>query len=186
VVYATASDGEIYALSAASGARQQRVSGLGQFGAGTIAAAGGIVYAGLDDKKGTVVAVDVAAGKMVWRLALASAQFPPYVTGASGLVLASVVTPNAPAGGVYALDTATGKPTWLAKLPGGPNWGPVAAGDLVYAGSGADRGVLTSWQASTGRQRWSYTAPDSVGTGAVLAGQRVYVSAGQYVYALGA
>jgi outer membrane protein assembly factor BamB len=186
VVYTTASDGEIYALSAASGAKRQKVSGFGEFGAGTIAAVGGVVYAGLDDKKGTVVAVDVASGKTVWQLSLASSVYPPYVASAGGLVLASVITPNAPTGGVYGLDPATGKPKWLAKVQGTPAWGPAAGGDLVYVGSGADQGVLYAWDAATGKQRWSYTAPDTIGTGTVTAGSRVYVSAGQYVYSLGA
>jgi len=191
VVYATSGDGEIFALSAADGTKRQRASGFGEFGAGTIAVENGVVYAGLDDQKGTVVAVNVASGKAIWRQPLGSTSslFSPYlVSGGNGVVFAGLLRSLAASGpnggGLFALNAATGKPLWSVPVNGGVNAGPVVAGDLVYTGS--TDGVLDVWQASTGNKVWSYTAPDPIGSLALVAGSRVYFSAGDYVYSLGA
>jgi outer membrane protein assembly factor BamB len=190
VVYATSSNGEIFALSAANGTKRQRVSGFGQFGAGTIVVDNDVVYAGLEDQKGTVVAVSLASGKAQWRRALGStsALFSPYLVGGNGVLFAgllrSLAASGPDGGGLYALNAATGEQLWSVPVNGGVNAGPVAAGGVVYTGS-AD-GVLDAWQASTGNKLWSYTAPDPVGSLAVVAGSRVYFGAGDYVYSLGA
>jgi outer membrane protein assembly factor BamB len=188
VVYATTGDGEIFALSAANGTKRYQVNGFGEFGAGTIGVANGLVYAGVDDQKGTVVAVNVASGKTLWRQVLGSAQYSPYLVSVNGVVFAgltrSLQSSGPDGGGLYALNAATGKQLWSVPVNGGVNAGPVAAGDVIYTGSAG--GVLDAWQASTGNKLWSYTAPDPVGNIAVVAGSRVYFGAGDYVYSFGA
>jgi outer membrane protein assembly factor BamB len=190
VVYVTTSDGEIFALSAANGAKRQRVAGLGEFGAGTIAAVNGVVYAGLDDKKGTIVAVDTAAGNTLWRQSLGQASFPPYVATTSGIIFAGTVNGGAAgpqSGKLYALNARTGKQLWSVPVNGGVNEGPVAAGGVVYTGGGnLDSGILEAWQATTGKKLWSYATPDSMGSITVMPGSRVYFGSGGYVYSLGA
>jgi outer membrane protein assembly factor BamB len=180
VVYVTTTDGEIFALSTADGSKRQRVDGFGAFGAGTIAVIDGVVYAGVDDKKGTVVAVDVASGKTRWRHALGPAEFAPAPVSANGVILAGL--PDG--GGLYALNAVTGKQLWSAPVNGGVNAGPVVAGGVVYTGS--TDGMLDARRVTTGNKLWSYPAPDPVGSIAVVAGSRVYFSAGQYVYSIGA
>ena len=44
----------------------RQVGGFGKFGYGAIAVVDGAVYAGLDDKQGTVVAVDMTSGQTLW------------------------------------------------------------------------------------------------------------------------
>jgi serine/threonine protein kinase/outer membrane protein assembly factor BamB len=187
VVYATTSNGEIFALSAADGTRRQRVSGFGEFGAGTIGVVGGVVYAGLYDQKGTVVGVDVASGKTLWQDAYREAEIPSSVISADGVVFTGLPW-NAQLSretghSLYALNAATGKPLWSATV-NGVNAGPVAAGGVIYTGSGD--GVLDAWQARTGRKLWSYSGTGPARNLAVVAGSRVYLGAGEYVYSFGA
>jgi outer membrane protein assembly factor BamB len=190
VVYVTTSDGEIFSLSAATGAKRQRVAGFGEFGAGTIAAVNGVVYAGLDDKKGTVTAVDTASGKTLWGQSLGQASFPPYVATISGIIFAGTVNGGAAgpqSGKLYALNAKTGKQLWSVPVNGGVNQGPVAAGGVVYTGGGnLDSGILEAWQPTSGKRLWSYTTPDSMGSITVVPGARVYFGSGDYVWSLGA
>jgi serine/threonine protein kinase/outer membrane protein assembly factor BamB len=187
VLYTTTTDGEIFALSAANGTKRQRVTGFGAFGSWGIAAANGVVYAGVDDKKGTVVAVDVASGKTRWRQTLGSAQYPPYLVSVNGMVFAGVVSGGPGGGGLHALNAATGRPLWSVPVSGGVHEGPVAAGDVIYTGNGSlGSGLVEAWQAGTGKKLWSYTTPDSMGGIAAVAGSRVYFGAGDYVYSFGA
>jgi serine/threonine-protein kinase len=190
VVYVTTSDGEIFSLSAANGAKRQRVAGFGEFGAGTIAAVNGVVYAGIDDKKGTVAAVHPASGKTLWRHSLGPASFPPYVATTSGMIFAGTVNggaAEAQSGKLYALNAATGKQLWSMPVSGGVNEGPVAAGGVVYTGGGdLNSGILEARQSTTGKRLWSYPTPDSMGNITVVPGSRVYFGSGGYVYSLGA
>jgi outer membrane protein assembly factor BamB len=190
VVYVPTSDGELFALSAANGAKRQRVAGFGAFGAGTIAVINGVVYAGLDDKKGTVAAVSMASGKTLWRQSLGQASFAPYVATTSGIIFAGMVNGGAAevqSGKLYALDAKTGKQLWSVPVTGGVNEGPVAAGGAVYTGGGnLDSGILEAWQPTTGKKLWSYPTKDSMGNITVVPGSRVYFGSGGYVYSLGA
>ncbi|MGH3250113.1 MAG: PQQ-binding-like beta-propeller repeat protein [Trebonia sp.] len=188
-VYVTTSDNELFALSAANGAKQRKVTGVGALGAGAISAINGVVYTGLDDKKGTVVAVDMTSGKTLWRHSLGPSAFPPYVDTTSGMIFAGTVDDGAAAqsGKLYALHAKTGQVLWSMPVSGGVNAGPVAASGAVYAvGGNQDSGILEAWQPTTGKKLWSYTAPHYMGTITAVPGSRVYVTAGDYVYSLGA
>ena len=190
LVYVTTTNGELFALGAASGAKRYEVKGFGAFGPGSIAAAGGVVYAGLDDKKGTVAAVDPASGKTLWRQSVGPASFSPNVAMTSGVVLAGTV--NGPgigdqSGKLYALSPKTGQPLWSMPVSGGVNEGPVAAGGVVYTGGGnQDIGILEAWQPATGKKLWSYPVKDSIGRITVVPGSRAYFGSGGYVYSVGA
>jgi outer membrane protein assembly factor BamB len=185
----TASGGEIFALSAANGAERQRIAGFGDFGAGTIAVVNGVVYACLDDKKGTVVAVDTASGATLWRQGLGRVSSAPSVATTSGIVFAGTMNAEAGhlSGKLYALDTATGRQLWSVPVNGGVGQGPVAAGGVVYTGGGnLDAGILEAWQPTTGKRLWSYPTPDYISDITVVPGSRVYFGSGDYLYSLGA
>jgi outer membrane protein assembly factor BamB len=190
-VYTTTGQGEIFALSAADGLKRKRIAGFGDFGAGTIVVDNDVVYAGLADKKGTVVAVDAASGKTMWRHSLASTEplLSPFLVGGNGVLFAGLLRSLAPSsgpsgGGLYALNATTGKPLWSVTVNGGVEAGPVVAGSMVYTGS--SDGVVEAWQASTGNKVWSYPVPGPLASIAVAAGSRVYVGTGNYVYSFGA
>jgi outer membrane protein assembly factor BamB len=187
VVYVTTTDGEIFTLSAAAGARQRLISGsFGKFGAGTVAVVDGVLYAGGDNDNGAVFAVNAATGKTLWQRDLAATANPAYLAAGNGVVFAGLLrnpqSAGPDAGGLYALNGATGRPLWSVPVAGGVNLAPVLAGDAVYTGSG--NGVLDAWQASTGNKLWSYSAPRAIGSNLEVAGSRVYFSAGDYVYAV--
>jgi outer membrane protein assembly factor BamB len=190
VVYVTSTNGELFALSAANGAKRQKVTGFGAFGAGTIAVISGVVYAGLDDKKGTVAAVNTASGKTLWRQGLGPSTFPPYVATSNGIIFAGTVNggaAEAQSGKLYALDAKTGKQLWSQPVTGGVNEGPVAAPGVIYTGGGTlDSGIIEAWQPATGKKLWGYTTKDSMGNITVVPGSRVYFGSGGYVYSLGA
>jgi outer membrane protein assembly factor BamB len=190
VVYVPSTDGELFALSTANGALRRKVTGFGAFGAGTIAAIGGVVYAGLDDKKGTVAAVNMTSGKTLWRHSLGAATFPPYVATTNGIIFAGTVNggaADAQSGKLYALNAKTGTQVWSVPVTGGVNEGPVAAGNTVYTGGGTlNSGILEAWQPATGKKLWSHTTKDSMGNITVVPGSRVYFGSGGYVYSLGA
>ena len=188
-MYVTSTNGELFALSAANGALRRKVTGFGAFGPGTIAAVNGVVYAGVDDKKGTVAAVDTATGKTLWRQSLGAVTFPPSVTTASGTIFAGLVNGGAAdvqSGKLCALNAKTGKQLWAQPVSGGVNKGPAAGHGVIYTGGGdLKSGILQAWQPATGKQLWSYKA-DSMGNINVVPGSRVYFTAGQTVYSLGA
>jgi outer membrane protein assembly factor BamB len=191
-VYATTGDGVLFAISARSGAKHQRIGGFGVFGANAIAAVGSVVYAGLIDKKGTVVAVDTATGKTLWRQSLPPDSVGPAVASANGIIFAGTVEEGpAPSGKLYALNATNGRPLWSQPVSDGANEGPVTAGGVVYTGGGssmvgAGTGIIQAWQPATGKQLWSYTAPDAIGNITAVPGSRVYFGSGDYVYSLGA
>jgi serine/threonine protein kinase/outer membrane protein assembly factor BamB len=186
-VYVTSDSGEIFILSAANGSLRKRLTGFGAFDAQTIAVAGGVVYAGLNDKKGTVVAVDTASGKMLWRQSLAPDPFGASVAITNGVVFAGTETESAASAGnaLYALHPATGAQLWSQPVSGGVNNGPVAAGGVVYTGNGTGDGLIEAWQPATGKRLWSYPTAAAVGN-LTMGPQRVYSGSGGYVYSIGA
>ena len=187
VVYATTSDGEIFALSPADGAVRQHLSGsFAQFGA--VAVADGVIYAAGGSDNGSVFAVDGATKRTLWQRDLGKASLQATTLATSnGVVFAGVLRTLNPAdpraGGLYALNGTTGQQLWSTPVPGGVNVAPVVAGDAVYTGS-AD-GLVGAWQASTGNKLWSYSVPGKMGSEVVVAGSRAYFGVGQYVYAFG-
>jgi serine/threonine protein kinase/outer membrane protein assembly factor BamB len=199
VLYVATGDtekGELWALSAANGGVRRRVAGFPQFGAGTLAVINGVVYAGLDDNKGTVVAVNMASGKTLWQKAVGPATFPPYMATTNGMLFAGTVEggmAEAQTGKLYALNPKTGDLKWSIPIDGGVNSGPIAASGVVYTAGGNQvsgngkpvHGILEAWQPS-GKKLWSYQSKNFMGNMTVVPGSRVYASGGGYLYSLGA
>jgi outer membrane protein assembly factor BamB len=194
VVYTTSDAGKVFALSASNGTVRRQAGGFGKFGYGAIAVINGAVYAGLDDKQGTVVAVDMTSGQTLWRRSLGPSLFPPYVAAAGGVLYAGTMDgglAGAQVGTLYALHVKTGKQLWSMPVNGGVNEGPIVANGVIYTGSGnldknLDNGALQAWQPATGKKLWSYAPRDSQGGLSGVSGSRVYYNANGYLYSLGA
>jgi outer membrane protein assembly factor BamB len=189
--------GEIWAFSAANGGVRRRVTGFPQFGAGTLAVINGVVYAGLDDNKGTVVAVNMASGKTLWQKAVGAATFPPYMATTNGILFAGTVEggmADPQTGSLYALNAKTGDVMWSIPIDGGVNSGPIAAPGVVYTAGGNQvrgngkpvHGIIEAWEPTTHKKLWSYASKDFMGNMTVVPGSRVYASGGGYLYSLGA
>jgi outer membrane protein assembly factor BamB len=122
-------------------------AGLGVF---TPAVAGGNVYAAAED--GTVVKLDAASGRQLWRTRLASA-----LTGGVGADGNLVVVGSAE-GEVIALDDS-GATRWRARVSSEVLAAPVVADDVVIVRSLDSR--IFALDARDGRRRWLFqrTAP---------------------------
>jgi outer membrane protein assembly factor BamB len=120
---------------------------IGKAGRGvfTPAVAGGSVYAAAED--GTVVRLDAASGKELWR-ARVSAPLTGGVGAAAGLVVAGSAE-----GEVIALDDA-GVLRWRARVSSEVLAAPVVAGDLVIVRSADSR--IFGLDSRDGRRRWVF------------------------------
>lgn len=155
----------------------------------------GVVYAGTGD--GEVFALDAAGGDLVWRAKLdRSVRASPAVDG--GSVYLHV------AGGVLALDAASGQERWRVPVgsPGNGPWpgSPAVADGVVYvagwlespevAAPGEVRPVLLALDAATGAERWRFDHEGygfrTFGSTPAVVGGKVYLAARQFVHALDA
>ena len=190
IVYVTTTNGEIFALSAANGAKRHKLTGFGEFGAGTIAAATASSTRALTTRRARSPRSTWHRARHCGGRALGPATFAPYVATSSGIIFAGIVNggaAEAQSGKLYALNAKTGKQLWSQPVTGGVNEGPVAAAGVIYTGGGTlDSGILEAWQPATGKKLWSYTTTDSMGNITVVPGSRVYFGSGGYVYSLGA
>jgi outer membrane protein assembly factor BamB len=117
-------------------------AGLGAF---TPAVAGGHVYAAAED--GTLVKLDAASGKELWRI-----RIPSTLTGGVGADGKLVVVGSAE-GEVIALDDA-GVTRWRARVSSEVLSAPVVAGDIVVVRSADSR--IFGLDAQDGRRRWVF------------------------------
>jgi len=141
---------------------------------------GGIVYAGTLQR--AVYALDALTGKPLWRHLIGTGRTYNLAT-ASGVVIAASgyngVAPAGYVGGVYALDSRTGKLRWSVVT--GPVIGLTVSGDVVYAGTAIKSNTtmgVTALSAGTGELLWTFDFPaqvDLAGGVAVAAGI-VYVN----------
>jgi outer membrane protein assembly factor BamB len=120
---------------------------IGKAGLGTFmpAVAGGRVYAAAED--GTVVKIDAASGKELWRT-----RIPSTLTGGVGADGKLVVVGSAE-GEVIALDDA-GVTRWRARVSSEVLSAPVVAGDIVVVRSADSR--IFGLDAQDGRRRWVF------------------------------
>jgi outer membrane protein assembly factor BamB len=133
-----------------------------------ILAAGSVYATGRD---GTVVRLDAASGKELWR---ASAEME--LSGGVGAD-ASLVVVASEKGEVAALDAASGKPRWRARVSSEVLSAPTVGEGLVIVRSIDNR--LFAFGAGDGKRRWVYQRPPSVlslraPSAAVIDGDTVY------------
>ena len=81
--------------------------------------------------RGTVTALDLATGRVLWTVALAS---PPF---ACTTVANDVVFVPTFDGWIHAYAATTGRSLWQARAPAGINACPSVAGDTLYVAAGA-------------------------------------------------
>jgi outer membrane protein assembly factor BamB len=134
----------VYALGVGDGAVRWRYS-VDQ-GVNTLTVADGAVY--LRGLQLGLVALDAAAGRLLWQRPELGAGPPPLV--ANGAVYMAVVFSH-PSGVVLALDARTGNRRWGTILDGADNNVTVAGQTLYVGGSGA-----YALRASDGHVVWRY------------------------------
>jgi outer membrane protein assembly factor BamB len=131
---------------------------------GSVAVAGGVVYAGTLEHG--VYALDALTGSVLWRHLMDNGKTHSLAM-ASGAVIAADgyngVQPTYFIGGVYALDPETGKLLWSVKDLF--TAAMVVAGDVVYAGVAIrddTTGGVTALSTATGEILWTFDCPTSV------------------------
>ncbi|MFZ5549583.1 MAG: PQQ-binding-like beta-propeller repeat protein [Pseudomonadota bacterium] len=156
VVYLAASEGEVMALDAGTGAvLWKRKVDLGCCGVNAMAVGGGVVvvaeFYGL-------VALDPADGHERWRYLMPAGQLlvkRPLVVGDTALAFDGI-------GNVHAIDAATGSLRWERPTPRGDLAVATDAlasdGLRVYALNGAGRATLSALDLATGDTLWSTRA----------------------------
>jgi len=158
-----AGDYDIFGLDRDDGTIRWRFSPTDGYGPGLYVGlvAGGVVFAG--SPSGRLYALSATSGDLLWSALVGSAApttvFEPVA--ADGVVFAGFTVFATPmAGGVVAVDAATGLKVWQTAFPtpsggiGGAGWagGPVVVGDLVLCAN--SRGDIVAVARNTGRLRW--------------------------------
>lgn len=104
--------------------------------------------------EGSLVALDVGGGTLLWRAPLPGPAVGPAATSADGTVVVTTwEAPDGGAAGAVAVDAATGRRRWAVGLePGGVSAPAVTAGGVVVvvAGDMAAHGLALA----TGHPRW--------------------------------
>lgn len=108
---------------------------------------GGVVYAASEN--GTVVAVDIASGDVIWRERLDDTILTGGVGAGDGLV--AVGTRNAE---VVALNQETGELMWISQVTSEVVAQPVTNGDVVVVQTVDDK--VAGLEVSNGDRRWIY------------------------------
>src|SRR5579859_5367625 len=176
VVYIASLDGNVYALSAATGAKLWSYT-TGNQVASSPAVTGGVVYIGSAD--GNVYALNAVTGAKLWNFTTGG------FVGSSPAVAGGVVYIGSWDRNVYALNAATGAKLWNYTTGGQVDSSPAVAGGVVYVGS--DDGNVYALNAATGAKLWSYTTLGGISASPAVAGGVVYIGSGDgNVYALSA
>src|SRR5215469_12304096 len=178
-VYIGSDDDHVYALNAATGAKEwsHRIGGNGFGVESSPAVANGTVYVGsMNDR---VYALNAATGAKEWS----------YATGdwvqSSPAVANGTVYVGSQDGRVYALNAATGALKWRYATGGIVYSSPAVANGVVYVSSDDDR--VYALNAATGALKWSYATGYHVSSSPAVANGVVYVgSFDHHLYALNA
>jgi len=139
---------ELPVLSGAIAVRMLWQANIGAAGSAVFspAAAAGGVYAASQD--GTVVRLEAASGKLLWRVT--AGQPLSGGVGADG----SLAVVGTAQGEVIALDAADGRVRWRARASSEVLAPPALTGDLVIVRSADSR--LFAFDARDGKRRWVY------------------------------
>ena len=177
-VYIGSEDDNVYALSAATGAKLWNFITGASIRFSSPAVANGTVYIGSEDDN--VYALNASTGAKLWSFTTGgSVESSPTV--ANGVVYVGSLDGN-----VYALNASTGAKLWSFTTGGNVYSSPAVANGVVYVGS-ADANVY-ALNAATGAKLWSFTTGASiVFSSPAVANGVVYVgSQDGNVYALNA
>jgi polyvinyl alcohol dehydrogenase (cytochrome) len=147
---------------------------------------GGVVYAA--DWDGSVLAVDAASGKVLWKkkVATPNAKWPWHGFAGSGDLDAESVYQASAEGTAYAIDRRTGDVRWesrFAKNPNSGNCGKVLAhGGLLYVGTSSVEeglalqkgfvptfvGEVVALDAKSGKEVWRRALTEAPHTGVAV------------------
>lgn len=183
------SDGQLWAVDAASGAMRWRFRTGGRVRSSP-AVAGARVYVGSMD--GTLYALELASGRLVWRFdteghTLDSGKFgfDRRTIQSSPAVVGGMVFVGSRDGHLYAVDAETGRQRWTTDHEmSWVNSSPAVAGGLVFAGS-SDNRFVQAVDAASGKERWRIPTERLVWSSPAVAGDFVYVGdASGTLYAL--
>lgn len=146
----------LVALDLRTGAPRWRFKGRTQ-GALRVQRAGRVLLVTSGD--GSVDALDVASGEIVWRLSeqvrfcLAPSVWGDRVIAASGELGGS-------AGALHGVELYTGKPVWRRELTHPPSGEPISTRELVLVPTGGSRDArLCAFEPTRGEPRWSCHDP---------------------------
>ncbi len=176
IVYVGSEDGNVYALSAGTGAVVWKYQ-TGTYVSSSPRIAAGIVYIGGGD--GKIYALNTGTGTPLWT----------YQTGASisssPAIAGGMVFVGSEDGKIYALDAVSGSQIWNYTTGTYIHSSPVVSGGNVYFGS-YDHNVY-ALNATTGGLSWNYTTGDTVLSSPAISGGTVYIGSYDHnVYALDA
>jgi outer membrane protein assembly factor BamB len=131
--------------------------------------------------EGTLVALDLATGKVAWTLPLGGAAIGPPAADAAGLVVVTWEQDQRQGAGAVAVDGSSGRKRWSVPLPPGGVSAPGLTPDglaVVVAGDLAAHGLALA----DGKERWRTAVegagspevpPVAVGPGTVLTAHRL-------------
>ena len=208
VVYIGSSDGNLYAVDAATGKLRWKFDAHGQVRSSPAVVGGAVYVISLD---GNLYAVDTATGKQRWAFATEGEHrstkagnlgvFPPTeaVPDAWDFYLSSPAVADGTVyfgsgdGHVYAVDAATGALKWKYKTGDVVHSSPAVSGGVVYAGSWDT--YFYALDAATGALKWKFKTGDDArthvmmgipGSAAVASGTVYFGSRDANFYALNA
>jgi outer membrane protein assembly factor BamB len=168
VVYTATSQGEIFALSAASGTMRWRFADPSVTFNNAILVTDGVLYTPSarnkkDNAYPVLFALQASTGRVLWQHPLGATPYGDSagVAAGGGLIFAVVLreppSSSSPGVGVLsALNAATGQLLWQVQVAGGASSIAENPGSAVYTAN--SHGVIDAWQADTGNHLWSYHA----------------------------
>jgi outer membrane protein assembly factor BamB len=190
-VFATTSNGEIYAFGATKGKKLWRDSGRKVTFLGTpLVVSGGVLYAASDNSSTTPIpvlyAIHAASGRGIWQRSLRASDNPTFLAVADGVLFLGDTANGQGSGYLSARNAATGEQLWEVQPPGGVFPVAATAGNVVYSGS--NQGVLDAWQANTGSHLWAYSGSAApIASNIVVSGGIVYFGSNDHhAYAVAA
>lgn len=173
VVYVGASDGNTYAIDAATGRELWRFGTSSTLNAPTLAN-DAVIAGGYD---GNLYAIDAATGVERWRFATGGEVGSPTVANGTVFVASNDFY-------LYAVDVRSGVERWRFTTGVEVQSKPAAANDLVFVDGGAS---LYALDAISGAQRWSFSAGEEhIFGGHVATPDGMVYLAGSNLYAIDA
>jgi len=172
-------DGLLRAIDVKNGSQVSAVAIDAYVGASPVVGNGRAYFGTFENN---VLAVDLAAGEVVWRYANPERQFPFYSSAA--------YTPQRLVIGgrdklVHGLDPATGKVAWTWSAGSRVDSSPVIAGDVAWLGTGS--GDVVGLDINDGHKVWSYPTGSSItASPAVSRGRLVIGTLDGMLYCFGA